>query len=546
MIYNRLKRFSLSTLVIAVCLLLASCGSDSSDAKKLLKTKADLQGAVIGVQLGTTSDGLATELEKKGDGTKVERYNKGADAIQALLQGKIDCMVTDEAPAKAFQRVNPSLQILPETFDASSFAICVGKDHAELKQSINHAIRILKANGVIDSIVNRHLERGIAVAYTPKSSGGNLNSSSDTPKTSADKLNSSSDIPKSSDAKKMGPEALQKLGLKKSLRFATNATFEPFEYYQDGKIVGIDVDVANAIGDVLGVDVEILDMEFDAIITSVQAGKADAGIAGITVTPEREKNIGFTDSYADVRQVIMVNSGDAKVADSQQGFVDKFKSCFIDDNRYQYMLQGLGNTLIITFFAIILSVILGTLIAIVRARHERKGDWKIPNIICQLYLTIMRGTPTMVQLLIIYYVVFASADVNKIFVAVIAFGLNSAAYIAEVIRSGIMSVDNGQMEAGRSLGLSYGKTMRLIILPQAFKNVLPAMGNELITLLKETSISGYIGLVDLTKGSDIIRSITYEAMMPLGVVALVYLFLVLGLNAGVRKLEKRLRKSERK
>ena len=184
-----------------------------------MKTKADLQGAVIGVQLGTTSDGLATELEKKGDGTKVERYNKGADAIQALLQGKIDCMVTDEAPAKAFQRVNPSLQILPETFDASSFAICVGKDHGELKQSINHAIRILKANGVIDSIVNRHLERGIAVAYTPKTS----------------------------DVKKMGPEALQKLGLKKSLRFATNATFEPFEYYQNGKIVGIDVDVANAI-----------------------------------------------------------------------------------------------------------------------------------------------------------------------------------------------------------------------------------------------------------------------------------------------------------
>ena len=528
MIYNRLKRFSLSTLVIAVCLLLASCGSESSsENRKQMKTKADLQGAVIGVQLGTTSVGLATELEKKGDGTKVERYNKGADAIQALLQGKIDCMVTDEAPAKAFQRVNPSLQILPETFDASSFAICVAKDHGELKQSINHAIRILKENGVIDSIVNRHLERGIAVAYTPKTS--------DVKKMGPEAF-----------AKKMGPEALQKLGLKKSLRFATNATFEPFEYYQDGKIVGIDVDVANAIGDVLGVDVEILDMEFDAIITSVQAGKADAGIAGITVTPEREKNIGFTDSYADVRQVIMVNSGDAKVADLQHGFVDKFKSCFIDDNRYQYMLQGLGNTLIITFFAIILSVILGTLIAIVRARHERKGDWKIPNLICQLYLTIMRGTPTMVQLLIIYYVVFASADVNKIFVAVIAFGLNSAAYIAEVIRSGIMSVDNGQMEAGRSLGLSYGKTMRLIILPQAFKNVLPAMGNELITLLKETSISGYIGLVDLTKGSDIIRSITYEAMMPLGVVALVYLFLVLGLNAGVRKLEKRLRKSERK
>ena len=286
--------------------------------------------------------------------------------------------------------------------------------------------------------------------------------------------------------------------------------------------------------------------EQQELLKQGKAGKADAGIAGITVTPERKKNIGFTDSYADVRQVIMVNSNEVKTAGNQPGVIDKFKSCFIDDNRYQYLLQGLGNTLIITFFAIILSVILGTLIAIVRARHERKGDWKIPNMLCQLYLTIMRGTPTMVQLLIIYYVVFASADVNKILVAVIAFGLNSAAYIAEVIRSGIMSVDNGQMEAGRSLGLSYGKTMRLIILPQAFKNVLPAMGNELITLLKETSISGYIGLVDLTKGSDIIRSITYEAMMPLGVVACLYLVLVLGLNAGVRRLEKRLRKSERK
>ena len=516
--YRKTGKFKLGFLALLLSVLFVACSSGTSDANRQIKSKADLKGAVIGVQLGTTSDGLATELEKEGGGTKVERYNKGADAIQALLQGKIDCMVTDEAPAKAFRRVNPSLCILPETFDASSFAICVAKDHAELQQSINRAIRILKENGVIDSIVNRHQERGIAVAYTPKTS----------------------------DVKKLSQKALQKLGLKTSLRFATNATFEPFEYYQNGKIVGIDVDVANAIGDVMGVDVEILDMEFDAIITSVQAGKADAGIAGITVTPEREKNIGFTDSYADVRQVIMVNSNEVKAAGNQPGVIDKFKSCFIDDNRYQYLLQGLGNTLIITFFAIILSVILGTLIAIVRARHERKGDWKIPNMLCQLYLTIMRGTPTMVQLLIIYNVVFASADVNKILVAVIAFGLNSAAYIAEVIRSGIMSVDNGQMEAGRSLGLSYGKTMRLIILPQAFKNVLPAMGNELITLLKETSISGYIGLVDLTKGSDIIRSITYEAMMPLGVVACLYLVLVLGLNAGVRRLEKRLRKSERK
>ena len=210
--YRKTGKFKLGFLALLLSVLFVACGSGASDADRQIKSKTDLKGAVIGVQLGTTSDGLATELEKEGGGTKVERYNKGADAIQALLQGKIDCMVTDEAPAVAFQRVNPSLRILPETFDASSFAICVAKDHAELQQSINHAIRILKENGVIDSIVNRHLERGIAVAYTPKTS----------------------------EVKKVGPEALQKLGLKTSLRFATNATFEPFEYYQNGKIVGID------------------------------------------------------------------------------------------------------------------------------------------------------------------------------------------------------------------------------------------------------------------------------------------------------------------
>ncbi len=492
-------------LLCLCCLLLAACHKGS--AGKVVKDLKDLQGAVIGVQLGTTSDVLASDLEKKGDGTHVERYTKGADAIQALRQGKIDCMMTDEAPAKAFQRVNPSLYILPQAFDESGMAICVAKGNDKLLYEMNRAIQVLRESGVIDSIVNRHMVQHQAVAY--KWHGSDWKPIPD-----------------------------------KKIRFATNATFEPFEYYDAGKIVGIDVDVAHAIGDQIGADVEIVDMEFDAIITSVQTGKADAGIAGITVTPERKKNISFTDTYTHVKQVVVVDKGEAAGVE-QVGFIDKFKSCFITDGRYLYLLEGLSNTLIITLFAIILSVILGTFIAIIRATHDRQGTHRVLDALCQVYLTIIRGTPTMVQLLIIYYVVFASADVNKLVVAIIAFGMNSAAYIAEVIRSGIMSVDRGQMEAGRSLGLSYATTMRLIILPQAFKNVLPAMGNELITLLKETSISGYIGLVDLTKGSDIIRSITYEAMLPLGIVACIYLVIVMGLYNGVRHLEKRMRKGER-
>lgn len=507
LVFKKMRSVGASIALLLVCFVLFACSASDSAPKKQIRSKADLQGSVIGVQLGTTSDVLVSELEKKEDGTRVERYTKGADAIQALRQGKIDCVVTDEAPAKAFLRVNPSLRILPDEFDKSSMAICIAKGDEELLKKINGAIASLKKDGVIDSIVNRHLIKHQAVAY----------------RSPAKKVNNKDTNP---------------------LRFATNATFEPFEYYQNGKIVGIDADVAHAIGDKIGREVVVTDMEFDAIITSVQTGKADAGIAGITVTEERKKNINFTDPYTEVRQVVVVNKG-AVLIDKEQSLQDKFKACFVTDGRYLYLLTGLGNTLVITFFAILLSLLLGTLIAIVRATHDRNGNHRILNVVCQFYLTIIRGTPTMVQLLIIYYVVFASANVDKIFVAVIAFGLNSAAYISEVIRSGIMSVDKGQMEAGRSLGLSYSQTMRLVVLPQAFKNVLPAMGNELITLLKETSISGYIGLVDLTKGSDIIRSITYDAMMPLGVVAIIYLGIVLALSAGVSRLEKRLRKSER-
>lgn len=233
-------------------------------------------------------------------------------------------------------------------------------------------------------------------------------------------------------------------------------------------------------------------------------------------------------------------------AATSKGIVEKFKNDFITEGRYLYLLQGLGNTLLITFFAIIISLIVGSGIAIVRATHDRTGRMKVLNAICQVYLAILRGTPTMVQLLIIYYVVFASVDVSKVFVAIVAFGINSSAYLAEVVRGGIMSIDRGQMEAGRSLGLGYWQTMRLVILPQSYKNVLPAIGNELITLLKETSIAGYIGIVDLTKGSDIIRSITYDAILPLTTVAMVYLALVFMLSTAVGKMEKKLRKNERR
>ncbi len=228
-----------------------------------------------------------------------------------------------------------------------------------------------------------------------------------------------------------------------------------------------------------------------------------------------------------------------------ENFADTFYLNFIAEERWKYLTGGLRNTLIITFFACLLGIVLGFLVSMIRVTYERTGKLKLPNAVCTLYLTVIRGTPVVLQLLIIYFVVFGSVRIDKILVAVLAFGINSGAYVAEIFRSGIMAVDQGQMEAGRSLGFNYRQTMWYIIMPQALKNVLPALCNEFIALLKETSVSGYLAIQDLTKGGDIIRSQTWSAYMPLLAVAAIYLAIVLIFTRLTKILERRLRQSER-
>ncbi len=227
---------------------------------------------------------------------------------------------------------------------------------------------------------------------------------------------------------------------------------------------------------------------------------------------------------------------------------EKFIATFIKENRYDFFIKGLSNTLIISICAALLGILIGFLIAIIRTTHDNNKKKNVfldvLNIFAKVYLTVIRGTPATVQLLIMYYIIMSNST-NKILIAIMTFGINSGAYVAEIVRSGIQSIDKGQFEAGRSLGLSYAKTMWFIIVPQAFKNVLPALANEFITLLKETSISGYIALNDLTRAGDIIRSLTYETFFPLFTVAAIYLLMVMVLTNLVGKLERRLKKNER-
>ena len=234
-------------------------------------------------------------------------------------------------------------------------------------------------------------------------------------------------------------------------------------------------------------------------------------------------------------------------------FQADFKLNFLDGNKWTWLLNGLKVTLQITFFAVLIGIVIGGIIAVIRSVYEKnaddmhgikKGILVALNAFAKVYLAVIRGTPVVVQLMIMYYIIFASST-NGQPIAILAFGINSGAYVAEIFRSGIMSIDNGQFEAGRSLGFNFFQTMWYIIFPQALRNVLPALANEFIVLLKETSVAGYVSIVDLTRAGDMIRGRTFSPFMPLIAVAIIYLFMVIILTWLVEKLERRLRSDER-
>ena len=457
---------------------------------------------------------------------------------------------------------------------------------------------------------------------------------------------------------------------------ATSADFAPYEYKDGDGFAGIDVEIAQAIADKLGMTLEITDIAFDSVIAGVVTGKYDIGLSGITATDERRQTVNFSDPYANAVQAIIVpedsdiqsaddfynldaegnpvstkdglmigvqsaTTGDIYISDTVENggvgedhriqyktgadavqalstgkvqavvidnepaknfvklysglkllntpyveeeyaiainknntellqrinvaisqlkedgtIAGQFRLNFIMGEKWKWIVQGLGRTLLITLFAVIVGILIGIIIAAIRSSYDKNyeefekrggflfGLMKVLNFLSNLYLTVIRGTPVVVQLLIMYFIIFASSK-NGVLVAILTFGINSGAYVAEIFRSGIMAIDNGQFEAGRAMGFNYFQTMRYIILPQMIKVVLPTVLNEFISLLKETSIVGYVGIMDLTKAGDNIRGRTLSAFMPLIAVALIYLCLVIILTQVMKALERRMRKNER-
>ena len=446
---------------------------------------------------------------------------------------------------------------------------------------------------------------------------------------------------------------------KEKLILVTEAGFAPYEYYSNGEIVGVDIDIAREIAKYLDKELVIKDVAFDSIISEVKTEKSDLGAAGISYTEERAQEVDFTINYSESRQIVIVkkdsnyysildllnkkiavqlgsvadsyltegypdvsivrekkflaaiqdlkdNKVDAVVMDElpatkliddtmrvletelvtdsygmivRKGNTELLDACnkvieelkesgkiddyllyhmgveeyvtngslkdrlyksIIYDGRYKYILEGLKNTLLIALGAVVIGILLGTIASISRNIFENTGKLKLLSLISKSYVNIIRGTPSTLQLMIIYYVIFKQTNINIVLVGMLAFGINSGAYVAEIIRAGISSINKGQWEAGYSLGLGYSKVIRKIILPQAIKNILPALGNEFITLVKETSIGAYIGIVELTKASDIIASRTYDYFFPLIIIAIIYFIITYALTKLIAHMEKRL------
>ncbi len=422
---------------------------------------------------------------------------------------------------------------------------------------------------------------------------------------------------------------------KDQLVVATNASFEPFEYKKGDYYYGIDMEIAAALAEYLGVELVISNMDFDAVCLSVGQHKCDIAMAGLTVKEDRKEHVDFSDSYYSASQKIIVPSnstefddcktatdveeilnkktsstkigvqngttgklyveGDAEwefagfntsavgykngslavqdlinggldyvILDSAPAVcitealakdttsfsqkIDTFKEYFLEHEGYKTVIQGLKNTLTIAILGLVIGILIGTVIATVYVIPKYNILPRVLNGICSFYVALFRGTPMVVQLLVSYYVILPLLGINMtgVDVSILIFGLNSGAYISEIMRAGILSVDSGQLEAGRAVGLSFGTTMIKIVIPQAVKNILPTMGNEFITLIKETSVVSFVGATDLYVAFNNIGSTSYEFMIPYLVMAMIYIVLVLLISIGIKIMERSLRKSDRR
>ena len=469
--------------------------SESESVSRTDQTEAVPQGVYtsldqladkeIGVQTGSSFDLLVTE--KLPDAKKLY-FNSKSDMVNALLGKKIDAFVTDEPVVREIMRQYAGLTYISEdpleNFECA-LAFPRNSKGEKLRQEFNAFLARFKADGKLEEMEAKWFGEDESIK----------------------------DIP-------VVPE-----GDKGILRVATEAAFEPFEYVRNGQIVGYDVDLVSRFCIENGYGLEMVDMVFDGVLTSIQTGKCDFAAAGITVTPERMESVLFSEPNYAGRIVAVVRVAESSKDENgfQTGILDSFRKTFLREDRWKLFLEGVGNTLIIT----VLSIVLGTALGFGVFMLCRNGN-PLANGMTRFMMWLIQGTPVVVLLMILYYIIFGSVSVTGIFVSVIGFSLTFGSAVFSLLKMGVGAVDPGQYEAAYALGYSNRRTFFRFILPQALPHVISAYQGEIVGLIKATAVVGYIAVQDLTKMGDIVRSRTYEAFFPLIAITLIY-FLLEGL-----------------
>lgn len=453
---------------------------DKSKSKLNLRSIDDIKDKRIGVMIGSVHDVYVQRHYPQAD---VLHYKSMPDILLALKTGKIDVGLFNYHNLIEVHRQNPEFVQLGEPLFFNPVGVGFRKDDDALLRQFNNFLRDIKSKGILDDMKRRWVDTG------------------------------SYEMPTVEHGK--GRPLIVGIDTNKGL---------PFTSIRDNKIVGFDPELIERFAAYVGRELRFLDMDFGSLIPALKTGKVDMICSTIMITEERRQQISFSEPYLEIGAAVVTlkgNLADAGTETAQSSFisdiVNRFHNNFIKEKRYLLVIEGLETTIIISLFSALLGTLLAALVC-----YMRLSSISTLRLLARFYIDTLRGIPVLVLLLLVFYVVFASIDINPIIASIIAFGLNFAAYTAEIFRSGIERIDKGQREAGISLGFTRFQTFRYIIMPQLIRRILPVYNGELISLVKMTSIVGYIAVQDLTKASDIIRSRTFDAFFPLIMVALIY------------------------
>ncbi len=447
---------------------------------------SDFSTSSVGVMTGSLAEMF---LEENYPSVKLNCYDDITDAITALSINKSDYVMTAYTTAVAACRENKNLIIIPKEFTHDGAVVALPKNcDPKLLEGINNSIKRMKKDGTLEDMIKRWI-------------------------TDSDLTYSSSNI------------VLEEVKSGNTLKVGISANREPMCFVKDGEFRGLDIELLRRICFDIGMKIQFIDMKFSALTAALMSSKVDIVASNFTATPERAKSVTFSESYFTNPQILITIRADSKENISEvipwyQKIKKSFYNNLVLEKRYLLILNGLLQTVIISIFSILLGTLLGAGICSLRMSKKL-----ILKRFAMGYIDVMRGTPILVLLMIVFYVVFAKSDISATSVAILTFAMNFAAYVSEMFRTSIEGIDKGQKEAGIAMGFTNAQTFRFIILPQAVKRVLPIYKGEVISLVKMTSVVGYIAVQDLTKASDIIRSRTFDAFFPLIVITILYFLL---------------------